>query len=228
MSAGGAAWRWKRSNCACAGAASARQATHAATRLKRNNDGTNSFLMGFVSRGPYAPHLSTLSRIAVSCAPTCKMASTAAGGAVEHGDGATVLRPAGNVVTDRDRPLLAIADRPHARSGDALGGEIIVSRLRALRTQREIVFARAPLVGVALDGEAIFVILIEPRRLLVERRLGGLRKNGLVGVEEDAVADRLVEFLHAARAGRAVAGASGEVVGVVVGAAAQGHAERER
>ena len=87
------------------------------------------------------------------------------------------------------------------REGEnSLGGEIVAHRLGAALAKREIVFARAPLVGVTFDGEAVFVVLIEPRRLLVERRLGSRREIGLISVEENAVADRLVEFLHAARA----------------------------
>src|SRR5271166_909452 len=63
------------------------------------------------------------------------------GRAVEYSHGAAVLRPAGDVVADRDRPLLAVADRLHARSGDALGGEIVVHRLGALGAEGEIIFA---------------------------------------------------------------------------------------
>ena len=83
--------------------------------------------------------------------------------------------------------------------GDSFGGEIVVHRLGAALAKREIVFARAPLVGVTFDGEAVSVVVIEPRRLLVERRLGSRREIGLISVEENAVADGLVEFLHAAR-----------------------------
>ena len=93
-----------------------------------------------------------------------------------------------------------------------------MDRLGATGAKGEIVFARAPLVGVTLDSEAIFVVLIEPGCLLVESGLGGRREVGLIGGEEDAVADRLVELLHAARAGRAIA--RGEVVGIVVRAGA--------
>src|SRR5580692_9975802 len=175
--------------------------------------------------GPYARHLSILSRVRLGAKWACTRFSTA-GRSVEHRDSATVLRPAGDVVANRDRPLLAIANRPHARSGHALSDEIIMHRLRASRAKSEIVFPRAALVGVPLNGEAVLVVLIEPGRLLVERCLGGRREVGLIGGEEDAVADRLVEFLHAARTGRAIA--SGEVVGIVVGAGAQGQAEAER
>ena len=41
-----------------------------------------------------------------------------AAGAAQHGDGAAVLRPAGNVVADRDRPFLAVGDG----AGCALAG----------------------------------------------------------------------------------------------------------
>ena len=95
-----------------------------------------------------------------------------------------------------------------------------MDRLGAPRAEGEIIFARAALVRVAFDREGVTIVLIEPCRLLVERRLGGRGEIGLIGVEEDAVADRLVEFLDAARARRAIA--RGEVVvGVVVRAGAK-------
>ena len=111
-------------------------------------------------------------QVAAACVLAYNRSSTASR-AVEHRDGAAVLGPAGDVVADRDRPLLAIADGPHPRSGHALGDKIIMDRLGAAGAKSEIVFARSALVGMTLDGEAEFVVLIEPRRLLVERRLGG-------------------------------------------------------
>ncbi len=98
--------------------------------------------------------------------------------------------------------------------------------LGAALAKREIVFARAPLVGVTFDGEAIFVVLIKPRRLLVERRLGSRGEIGLISVEENTVADGLIEFLHADGIRRAIA--SGEVVGVVVRAGSHCQAKGER
>src|SRR5277367_4677270 len=101
-----------------------------------------------------------------------------------------------------------------------------MDRLCAPRAEGEIVLAGAALVGVAFDRKGVMIVLIEPRRLLVERRLGGRGEIGLIGVEEDAVADRLAEFLDASRARRAIAG--GEVVvGVIVRAGAERQAERE-
>ena len=108
-----------------------------------------------------------------------------------------------------------------------------MDRLGAAGAEREIVFARAALVGVALDHEGVAVVLVEPGRLLVEGRLRGRGKVGLVRVEEHAVADGLVELLHAAGAGGAVAcargaGAGREVaIGVVASAGAHGEAKRQ-
>ena len=92
-----------------------------------------------------------------------------------------------------------------------------MDRLGAARAEGEIIFARAALVRMAFDGEVVMVVLIEPRGLFVERGLGGRAQVGLIGVEEDAVADRLVELLQAARARRAIARGD---VRVIVGAGA--------
>src|SRR3954463_9894174 len=65
------------------------------------------------------------------------------GTGVQHRDGATVLRPAGDVVTDRDRALLAVGDGAHPARVDAARGEIGADRLGAARAKRNIVFAGA-------------------------------------------------------------------------------------
>src|SRR6185503_20526257 len=123
----------------------------------------------------------------------------ASGARAEHGDRAAVLRPAGDVVTHRHRALLAVGDRAHAARRDAARGEIVADRLGAPRAERDVVFARAALVGVAFDRElAVLRILIEPLRLLVERAARGGRQVGRVRLEEDAVADIDDEILLAA------------------------------
>ena len=42
----------------------------------------------------------------------------------------------------------------------------------ATGAQRQIVFARAALVGVALDDDGVLAVLVQPLRLLAERLLG--------------------------------------------------------
>src|ERR1700712_57870 len=74
------------------------------------------------------------------------------GAGVQHGDGAAVLRPAGDVVTHRDRTLLAVGDRAHPVRIDAARGEIAAHRLGTPRTERDVVFAGAALVRVPLAG----------------------------------------------------------------------------
>src|SRR5260370_37744542 len=77
------------------------------------------------------------------------------GAAVEHRHRAAVLRPTGYVVADGDRTLLAIGNGPHALRVDAVRGEIVSHRLRAPSAERDVIFTRSALVGVALDGEGI-------------------------------------------------------------------------
>src|SRR5262245_2113854 len=118
----------------------------------------------------------------------------------EHGHGAAVLRPAGDVITDRDRPLLAVRNCPHPLTLDSTRDQIVAHRLRTTCAERDIVFARPTLVGVSLDRELrILTVVGEPLRLLVKSRARLRRQFGRIGFEEDAVADIDDEVLLAAR-----------------------------
>ena len=79
--------------------------------------------------------------------------------------------------------------------------QIILRDFGATRAEREIIFARAALVGMAFDREGVAAILLQPARLLVERGLRGRVQFRRVGFEEDAVADVDDEILRAARRG---------------------------
>ena len=52
---------------------------------------------------------------------------------------------------------------------DAAGREIVAHGLGAAGPKRDVVFARAALVGMAFDGEGVVAVLLQPLRLLVER-----------------------------------------------------------
>src|SRR5271166_2697646 len=137
--------RWKRSSCACAEPLIAVQATIAVIRRRTFGSITGRPLQRVVARRAYAPRMS-VSSLAVNQGSTGWRA-------VEYGHRAAVLRPAGDIVADRDRPFLAVTDRLHPRGGNALRREIIVHRLGALGAEREIVLPRAAFVRVAFDGE---------------------------------------------------------------------------
>src|SRR5262245_15419795 len=108
---------------------------------------------------------------------------------VQHSDRAAVLRPAGDVVADRNRALLAVGDGAHAARIDAARGKERTHGLGAAGAEGDVVFAGAALVGMSFDGEGVAVIGLQPLRLLFQ---GGDRLRaeiGLVAFEEDAVAD---------------------------------------
>ena len=81
---------------------------------------------------------------------------------VEHGLRPAILRPAGDVVADRDRPLLAVGDRADAACAHARLSKVPSHRRGPAGAKREVVFARAALVGMAFDGDGVLRILIEP------------------------------------------------------------------
>src|ERR1700720_3994435 len=80
----------------------------------------------------------------------------------QHRNRAAILRPAGDVVAGRDGPLLAIADGANSCRRNAAGHEIVLGGFGPPRAQREIIFARATLVGMALDGQIVAAVLLQP------------------------------------------------------------------
>src|SRR5262245_33075103 len=88
---------------------------------------------------------------------------------------------------------------------NAAGSEIIAHRLRPPSAKRDVVLARAALVGMTFNGEGVLVVNLQPLRLLLQRgnRLRG--EFGRVGFEEHPIADVDHEILLAARR-RAAAG----------------------
>src|SRR3954452_13731918 len=154
-----------------------------------------------------------------TCAPRLR-------GRAENCHSAAVLRPARDVVADRDRTLLAIRHGAHAVGLDAARGEIIANRLGPAGAERDVVFARAAFVGVAFDREGVIGVLLQPLRLLVERAARLHRELSRIRLEEDAVADIDDEVLLAARRGGA--GRSQRVVGLLVGAGRQGEPRDQR
>src|SRR5258708_6692587 len=75
------------------------------------------------------------------------------GTGVEHRDGTPVLRPARDVVAHRDRALLAVGDRPHARGLDATRGQVVAHRVGATVPEPDVVLTGTALVRVAFNGE---------------------------------------------------------------------------
>ena len=91
---------------------------------------------------------------------------------IQHRHSTTILRPAGNVVANRNRSLLAVGDRAHALPGHTARHQILTRGLRAAGAERDIVFASTALIGVALDGKVVTAVVVEPLRLLIQRGAG--------------------------------------------------------
>src|SRR5262245_25019746 len=70
---------------------------------------------------------------------------SSAASAVQHGHRAAVLAPAGDVVADRDRTLLAVGNGLHAVGGDSFRGQEVAGSGGTAGAEREVVFARAAL-----------------------------------------------------------------------------------
>src|SRR5438105_2218954 len=132
-------------------------------------------------------------------APVAPSPRCSSGTGIENRDRAPVLRPAGDIIADCDRALLAVGNRAHALPLHAARNQIIARRLRATGTERDVVFARAALVGMPFDQEGVLRIGPQPLRLFLERRDGLGCELGRIRLEEDAVSNIDHEILLAAR-----------------------------
>src|SRR5437588_10146610 len=105
----------------------------------------------------------------------------------------------------------------HSCRRNASRDQVVLRRFRTLGAERKIVFARAALIGMAFDREGISIVLLQPARLFVERRLSGWREFDGIAVEKYAVADIDNEILLAARGGitRACTGKAAILGGVL-------------
>jgi len=94
------------------------------------------------------------------------------------------------------RPLLAVGDGLDAVGIDAERDKIILHAIRPPLAQRQVVFARAALVAMALDRDRVLAILLQPRRLLFQRILGIRADLVSLVLLENTVADADLELLH--------------------------------
>src|SRR5690606_16120248 len=90
----------------------------------------------------------------------------------QHCDRAAVLVPARDIVADRHRTLLAVGNCGEPVLGNAAADQIVDHRRGAASAQSDVVFARAALVGMAFDDDAILRVLLQPLGLLVQSGLG--------------------------------------------------------
>ncbi len=83
-----------------------------------------------------------------------------------------------------ERALLAVGDRPDARSVHAERDEVFLRGVGAPVAQREVVLGRPALVAMPLDQELDRPVLLEPVRVRGQRRARVVAQVGLVVVEE--------------------------------------------
>src|ERR1700730_15539171 len=91
------------------------------------------------------------------------------GALLQLGDCPTVARPSGLVGADRIGTLLTVADRLDPRRRDALGDQVLTRGVGAAFAERQVVLARAALVAMALDGDRIVGVFLQPLGLTVQR-----------------------------------------------------------
>src|SRR5258706_1943155 len=97
---------------------------------------------------------------------------------------ATVFRERGLVIPGIERELLAVADRAQAIGGDAQRHEIGARRDRAALAQCQIVLGRPALIAVTFDRYGPAWVLLQKRRVLVQRLLAGAVQFTAVELEE--------------------------------------------
>jgi hypothetical protein len=96
-----------------------------------------------------------------------------------------VLLPASFVALIAERFFLAVADRLDAAGADSCSDQCFFHSTGALVAERDVVFGRAALVAVALDGDVDIGVLAEELRVRLHRCLLVAPNVGLVVIEID-------------------------------------------
>src|SRR6266404_2320936 len=108
---------------------------------------------------------------------------------------AAILRPGCFVRAEYGRPLLAVADRLHPTRIDAQRDQVVPGRRGATLAESQVVLARAALVAMAFDHEAVLRIGLQPRGLLLKLRLRLGGQIVAIRSEEHAIADVRLEII---------------------------------
>src|ERR1700683_3113871 len=113
-----------------------------------------------------------------------------------------ILLPARFIVLGAEWPLFAPAHRIHAVGGNAERNKVILGSLGAAFTEANVVFRRAALIAMALDGHADLRIRAQEFRGLGQVSAGVATNIGFVEVEIGVLHVLLEQFTHALVCGR--------------------------
>src|ERR1035437_649951 len=139
-----------------------------------------------------------------------------------HEVAAAVLLPAAFVRLGAERLFLAVSDCFDAVAGDSSLDELILHRIGAIGAQSEVVFGRAALVAVPLDGDVNVGMLLQEPRIALQRCLIGCAHIVLVVIEVNVLHVLREEFLLAggrSRCRRRWRRVDGDASGGVLGSA---------
>src|SRR5258706_15550707 len=83
---------------------------------------------------------------------------------------ATIALPAGFILLVAERKLFPVADRREPVAPDAERHQVVLHGLGTLGAERQVVLDRAAMVAVPFDFDLRGAVLLQPLRILLQRR----------------------------------------------------------